>query len=180
MKFTPLSLSGTYVIELEPIEDNRGFFAMSWQPEAFASRGLETHIAQCNLSFNHQKGTIRGMHFQREPYAEVKLLRCTTGAIFDALIDLRPESPTYLQWEAVELTAENRRMLYIPKGLAHGYQTLADNTEVSYQVSETYHPEAADGVRWNDPAFNIQWPLPCSQISSRDEAWADYVPLATV
>ena len=168
MKFAETKLEGVFVIEPELIEDERGFFALSWLPEEFAERGLNPRLAQCNISFNWLKGTLRGMHFQAAPHEEAKSVRCTRGAIFDVVVDLRPGSPTRYRWSAVELTAENRRMLYVPEGFAHGYQTLEDATEVFYQVSETYHPESARGLRWDDPRLDITWPLPVSRISARD------------
>jgi dTDP-4-dehydrorhamnose 3,5-epimerase len=168
MKFAETKLEGVFVIEPELIEDERGFFALSWLPEEFAGRGLNPRLAQCNISFNWLKGTLRGMHFQAAPHEEAKSVRCTRGAIFDVVVDLRPDSPTRYRWSAVELTAENRRMLYVPEGFAHGYQTLEDATEVFYQVSETYHPESARGLRWDDPRLDITWPLPVTRISARD------------
>lgn len=168
MKFDETELKGVFVIEPELIEDERGFFARSWSPEEFAERGLNPHLAQCNISFNRLKGTLRGMHYQVAPREEAKLVRCTRGAIFDVAVDLRLDSPTRYRWAAVELTADNRRMLYVPEGFAHGYQTLADATEIFYQVSETYHPESARGLRWDDPRLDITWPLPVSIISARD------------
>jgi dTDP-4-dehydrorhamnose 3,5-epimerase len=177
--FTELELEGAFVIGLEPIEDERGFFALVWAPGEFAQRGLETRIAQCNLAYNERAGTLRGLHFQTAPHAEVKLIRCTRGAVYDVIVDLRPESPTYMRWQAVELTAENGQMLYVPEGFAHGYQTLVDATETYYQVSHPYVPAAQAGVRWDDPAFGIEWPDADERIiSARDRAWNDYVPVA--
>jgi dTDP-4-dehydrorhamnose 3,5-epimerase len=157
VKFTETKLKGAYIIEIEPITDERGFFARSWCQKEFAQRGLTFNLVQCNISFNHKKGTLRGMHYQAKPYEEAKLVRCTMGAIYDVIIDLRPDSPTFKQWVAVELTAENRKMLYIPEWMAHGFQTLVDNTEVFYQMSEFYHSESATGLRWDDPVFGIEW-----------------------
>ncbi len=175
MIFTETPLPGAYVVDVDPRSDERGFFARAWDRNEFAERGLETEIAQCNLSFNHAGGTVRGMHFQRAPHAEVKLIRCTRGAIFDAIVDLRPESPTYTRWFGVELSAENRRWLYVPRGFAHGYQTLADETETFYQVSEFYAPHAERGVRWDDPAFGIKWPLRDEAfLSEKDGSWPDF------
>ena len=171
MIFQPTKIAGVYIIEPELIEDERGFFAMSWLPEEFERHGLNPRLAQCNISFNKLSGTVRGMHFQNEPHDEAKLVRCTRGAMYDVAIDLRRDSPTRCRWVAAELTSENRRMLYIPEGFAHGYQTLADETEVFYQISESYHPESAGGVRWNDPAFGIEWPLPVSLIAPRDATY---------
>jgi len=159
MIFVETKLSGAFVIELERLEDERGFFARSFDEKEFAARGLAARWVQCNVSFNKKKGTLRGMHYQVAPHAEAKLVRCTMGAIYDVIIDLRPDSPTFKQWVAFELSADNRRMLYIPEGFAHGFQTLTDNSEVFYQMCESYHPESARGVRWNDPTFAIEWPL---------------------
>ena len=158
MRFIETRLEGAYIIEPEPIEDERGFFARTFCVREFEAHGLNPCVAQCNISFNKKKGALRGMHYQTEPHAEVKLVRCNRGAIYDVIIDLRPGSPTYKEWVSVELTADNRRMFYVPEGFAHGFQTLTDNSEVFYQMSEFYHPESARGVRWNDPAFGIKWP----------------------
>lgn len=157
MKFTETKLKGAYIIEPEMLTDERGFFARSWCQKEFTERGLNPNLVQCNISFNPKKGTLRGMHYQAKPYEEAKLVRCTMGAIYDVIIDLRPDSPTFKQWVAVELTAENRKMLYIPEWMAHGFQTLVDNTEVFYQMSEFYHSESATGLRWDDPVFGIEW-----------------------
>jgi dTDP-4-dehydrorhamnose 3,5-epimerase len=170
MIFTETKLRGAYIIEPELIEDERGFFARTLSAEEFSAHGLNPNIAQCNTSLNKRKGTLRGMHYQIAPDEEAKLVRCTAGAIYDVIIDLRRDSPTRAQWFGVELTFQNRLMVYVPAGFAHGYQTLADDTEVFYQVSEYYHPESARGVRWDDPAFGIEWPLPISVISERDRA----------
>jgi dTDP-4-dehydrorhamnose 3,5-epimerase len=166
MIFTKTKLKGAFVIEPEKLEDERGFFARAFCQEEFKARGLNTNWVQCNISFNRKKGTLRGMHYQAAPYEEIKLVRCTMGAIYDVIIDLRPESPTFKQWLATELTAENRRMLYVPEKSAHGFLTLLDNTEVFYQISEFYHPESEMGVRWNDPEFAIKWPVELVQIIS--------------
>jgi dTDP-4-dehydrorhamnose 3,5-epimerase len=175
MIFTPLELAGAFAVDLELREDERGFFARTWSGEDFEAHGLNPAVVQCNLSFNHRRGTLRGLHFQRPPHAEVKLIRCTRGAIFDVIVDLRPESSTYTRWLGVELSADNRRALYVPEGFAHGYQTLVDETETQYQVSRAYAPEAEDGVRWDDPAFAIDWPAAEARIiSEKDCAWADY------
>jgi dTDP-4-dehydrorhamnose 3,5-epimerase len=168
VKYTELSLHGAYKILPEPIPDHRGFFARTWDEREFAERKLEIRIAQCNVAFNARRGTVRGMHYQRPPHEEVKLVRCTRGAILDVIVDLRPASPTRLQWEGVELTAENRVSLYVPGGFAHGYQTLADDTEVSYQVSEFHHPESEAVLLWNDPAVGIKWPIRDVVISDKD------------
>lgn len=172
MIYHETSLKDAYVLELEKIGDERGFFARTWCKEELESHGLDGDLAQCSLSFNHKTGTLRGMHFQIPPHGETKIVRCTKGAIFDVIIDLRAKSSTYLKWVGVELSAENRTMLYIPKGFAHGFQTLADDSEVFYFISETYHPEAARGVHWNDPAFQIIWPEAENRvISGKDRNW---------
>ena len=172
MKITETPLAGVYILDLEPIEDERGFFAVTFSRQRFAEWGLNPCVEQCNLSYNHTVGTLRGMHYQEAPYAETKLVACRRGAIYDVVVDLRPDSSTYHQWTSVTLTAENRRMIYIPEGCAHGFQTLEPDTEVSYHVSAPYHPASARGVRWDDPAISIQWPLPVSVISPRDAAYA--------
>jgi dTDP-4-dehydrorhamnose 3,5-epimerase len=176
MRFTRTELQGACVIDLEPIEDARGFFARAWDERELAEEGLETRIAQCNVSYNSRKGTLRGMHLQRPPYEEVKLIRCPRGSLFDVIIDLRPESASYKQWMGVELSADNRRMLYVPRGFAHGFQTLEDDTETFYMVSESYVPGAEAGVRWDDPAFGIEWPLgEPNVISDKDRSWPDFM-----
>jgi len=157
MKFIATKLQGAFVIEPTLIEDERGFFARTWCKKEFASRGLNPDLSQCSTSFNKHKGTLRGMHYQIAPNEEAKLVRCTRGAIYDVIIDLRPGSPTFKEWIATELTAENHRMLYIAEGFAHGFQTFMDESEVSYQISTGYAPFSARGVRWNDPAFGIEW-----------------------
>jgi len=174
MIFTETKLQGLFMVDLERREDERGFFARTWCRNEFEAHGLETRLVQCNVSFNLRRGTLRGMHYQAPPCAEIKLARCTLGAIYDVAIDLRPDSPTFRQWAAVELTAENRRALYIPAGFAHGFQTLRDNSEVFYQMSEFYHAAYARGVRWNDLAFGISWPLPDPLLSERDHAYPDF------
>ena len=176
MLFKETKLRDVFVIELELIKDERGFFACAWSPDEFEKQGLNPRLMQCNISFNNRRGTVRGMHFQEKPHEEAKLVRCTRGSMYDVAVDLRPDSPTRYQWAAVELTANNRRMLYIPEGFAHGYQTLADDTEVFYQMSETYHPESARGFRYDDPVFGVKWPLPLSVISDRDRSYADFEP----
>jgi dTDP-4-dehydrorhamnose 3,5-epimerase len=170
--FIETKLAGGYIIELEKIEDDRGFFARTFCQREFEAHGLNPRIAQCSVSFNRRKGTLRGMHYQVAPYEESKLVRCTMGAIYDVAVDLRPESRTFKQWVAVELTGENGRMFYIPQGLAHGFQTLVDNTEVFYQMSEFYHPQCARGVRWDDPAFGMTWPIKEVIISIKDASFA--------
>jgi len=174
MVFTETKLKGVVTIEPELQEDERGFFARTFDQKEFEARGLNPRVVQCNISFNKKKGTLRGMHYQIAPYQEAKLVCCTKGAIYDVIIDLRKASPTLRQWVAVKLTAENRRMLYIPEGFAHGFQTLEDNTEVFYQISEFYHPEASRGVRWNDPAFRIVWPNDITVVSDRDREYPDF------
>ena len=169
MGWTELKLKGAFIYELEPIWDSRGFFARTFSAADFAALNLNPAVTQCNLSYNYKKGTLRGMHFQLEPAAEVKLVRCFRGAIYDVIIDLRPDSPTFLQHAGVELSAENRRALYVPEMFAHGYQTLTDDTEIFYQVSQTYSPQHARGYRYDDPAFNIEWPLPVAEISEKDK-----------
>jgi dTDP-4-dehydrorhamnose 3,5-epimerase len=171
MRFIETDLPGAWVIELEERADSRGFFARTFCAREFAEHGLTTRISQSNLSFNHRQGTLRGLHYQAEPAPEAKLVRCVAGAIVDVIVDMRPGSATYLRHVAVELSAANRRALYIPELFATGYQTLADDTEVSYQVSEFYTPEAARGLRHDDPAIGIRWPLPVTEISPKDAAW---------
>lgn len=174
MIFKETKLKDARIIDIKKYEDERGFFARAWCQEEFEAHGLVSRVVQANISFNKHKGTLRGMHFQVAPYAETKLVRCTRGAIYDAIIDLRPESPSYGEWLGVELTAENYRMLYVPKGFAHGFQTLADNVEVTYQVSQFYTPQAEGGIRYDDPAFGIQWPLAVTVMSEKDKNWPDY------
>jgi len=174
MKFIETKLKGTYIIELEPMEDERGFFARSFCQKEFKKHGLNFRIVQCNISFNKKRGTLRGMHYQVSPYEEAKLVSCIRGAIYDVIIDLRQDSPTYCQWFAVELTEENYKMLYIPKGFAHGFQTLEDNTVVFYQMSEFYYPECARGVRWDDSTFEIEWPLSEQVMSKKDLSYPDF------
>src|SRR3954469_15391758 len=173
MYFTETKLKGAYTIELKLIEDERGFFARTFCVQEFEAQGLNPRIVQCNVSYNKQKGTLRGMHYQAAPHAEAKLVQCIRGAIYDVMIDLRPESATFKQWLGVELTADNRRMLYIPEGFAHGFQTLEDETEVFYQMSQFYAPQSAQGLRWDDPAFQIEWPADKRIISSKDLSYPD-------
>jgi dTDP-4-dehydrorhamnose 3,5-epimerase len=175
MIFAPTQLPGAFIIEPERVEDTRGFFARTWCQGEFQAHGLSPKLVQCSISFNQKKGTLRGMHYQVEPYAEVKLVRCTAGAIYDVIIDLRRDSPVFRRHIAVILSAENRTMLYVPEGFAHGFQTLEDHTEVSYQMSEYYSPEHARGVRWNDPAFGIHWPDDERIILERDRCYADFI-----
>lgn len=174
MRFTPSRIPGAWVIDIEPIHDQRGFFAMTWLPEEFHKRGLDLALAQCNVAFNHKRGTLRGMHFQTAPHAQAKLVRATRGALLDVIVDLRPESPAYCRWDAVELTADNHRMLYMPEGLAHGYLTLTDDVEAYYHASTPWAPQAEGGVRWNDPVFAIEWPFDPVVISERDAGWPPY------
>ena len=168
MIFTETELSGAFVIDIEPLADERGFFARAWSRDEFERHGLNLRIVHCNISFNQKRGTLRGMHYQAPPFEEAKLVRCTRGAIYDVIIDLRGNSPTFHKWFSVELTAENHRALYVPEGFAHGFQTLMDNSEVFYQMSEIFHPEHARSLRWNDRAFEIAWPIPDPILSEKD------------
>jgi dTDP-4-dehydrorhamnose 3,5-epimerase len=172
--FTETKLAGVFVIKPERHEDERGFFARTWCQREFEEHGLHARLVQCNVSFNKKMGTLRGMHYQVAPHAEAKLVRCTIGAIYDVVLDLRSASSTFKQWIAVELTAEHGKMLYIPEGLAHGFQTLQDNVEVFYQMTQFYHPESARGVRWNDVAFGVGWPLPTPILSEKDRNYPDF------
>lgn len=174
--FTPTSIPGAYIVDIEPRRDDRGFFTRSWCVNEFERNGLNARLVQCNISFNQQRGTLRGMHYQAAPHPEAKLVRCTRGAIYDVVLDLRPDSPGYLKWQGVELSDTNHRALFIPDGCAHGFQSLTDNSEVLYHMSEFYHADLARGVRWNDPAFGISWPIPQPILSERDAALADYTP----
>ena len=171
MRFSPSRIPGAWVIDITPIHDQRGFFATTWLPEELREHGIDPLVAQCNLAFNHQRGTLRGLHFQSPPHAQSKIVRATRGALLDVIVDLRPDSPTCRQWESIELTADNRRMLYIPAGLAHGYLTLTDDAEMFYQASSPWAPQAEAGVRWNDPAFGITWPFEPRVISEKDRTW---------
>jgi dTDP-4-dehydrorhamnose 3,5-epimerase len=171
MRFIETPLRGAFIIELEPHRDQRGFFARTFCSEEFITHGLNPRVVQCNWSFNYEKGTLRGMHYQTHPAPEAKLVRCVQGAIYDVLVDMRPDSPTYLRHFGVELSAENRRSLYVPEMFAVGYQSLTDSTEVAYQISEFYTPSTERGFRYNDPAFGIEWPLPVTVISEKDAAW---------
>ncbi|MBI4087879.1 dTDP-4-dehydrorhamnose 3,5-epimerase [Candidatus Kaiserbacteria bacterium] len=175
MKFIETKIPGVVIVELEKMFDERGFFARSWDEKEFRPQGKLFHIVQCNISFNTRAGTLRGMHYQEAPYQEAKVVRCTRGAIYDVALDLRPESPAYRQWAGVELTAENHHSVYIPEGCAHGFQTLSDNTEVSYLMGEYFHPKAALGVRFDDPAFGIAWPEVKERIiSEKDASYPDW------
>ncbi|MFT4039954.1 MAG: dTDP-4-dehydrorhamnose 3,5-epimerase [Thermomicrobiales bacterium] len=175
MQFTSTALPGVWLVDLEPIADERGFFARAWCQYEFAAHGLDAELVQCNISWNPHQGTLRGLHYQAEPHGEAKLVRCTRGAIRDVAVDLRPDSPARLQHIGVDLTAENRRALFIPAGCAHGFQTLAPDTEVFYQMSHAFVPGASRGVRWDDPALGIVWPEGTRLISERDRAWPDLV-----
>ena len=174
MKFTETKILGVFVIELECQEDDRGWFARAWCREEFAAHGLPTDLAQCNLSHNTQRGTVRGMHFQTVPHSEAKLVRCVAGAVHDVALDLRPESPTFKQSFATELSAENGRAVFLPEGIAHGFQTLTDHATLFYQMSTPHAPEAASGVRWNDAAFQIEWPIADPIVCERDLAFPDF------
>jgi dTDP-4-dehydrorhamnose 3,5-epimerase len=174
MKFIKTDVDGCFVIEPDRFDDDRGYFSRIWDAKELATHGLSTTFAQFNLAYNHKAATLRGMHFQSVPHEEVKLVRCTRGAIFDAIIDLRPPSRTYMKWAGVELTADNYRTFYVPEGCAHGYITLVDATEVAYQVSAAYAPAAANGVRWNDPVFGIKWPVTPKVINDRDAKYPDF------
>lgn len=176
MNFKETKLSGAFIVEARLLEDERGFFARSWSRGEFEERGLDARLVECNISFNRRRGTLRGMHFQAAPHAQAKLVRCTMGAIHDVIVDLRPESPTFRQWVGLELSAENRRMLFVPEGLAHGFQTMEDDSEVFYQMSDHYAPETGRGVRWDDPAFAIEWPEVSERImNERDRQYPDFV-----
>jgi dTDP-4-dehydrorhamnose 3,5-epimerase len=174
MIFQDIKIRGAFEIQVEAKSDERGFFARTWCQEEFEKSGLNPRLVQCSISFNARKGTLRGMHYQADPYAEAKLVRCTQGAIYDVVIDLRADSATFKKWIAVELTAEKRNMIYVPEGCAHGFLTMADKSEVLYQMSEIYNPESARGVRWDDPAFQIVWPAKVKVISERDRTYPDF------
>ena len=175
MRFHRTELSGAVVIELDKQEDERGFFARTYCAREFAAHDLTCNFVQCNLSFNNMRGTVRGMHYQKPPYAEIKLVRCTRGSIYDVIIDLRPQSPTFARHFAIELSAENRLSLYIPAGFAHGFQTLEDGTEVFYQMGNFYEPGSDSGLRYDDPHLSIRWPLPVTAISEKDLNWPAFV-----
>jgi dTDP-4-dehydrorhamnose 3,5-epimerase len=179
MRFVPTLLEGVFVVETEPQADARGFFARTFCSREFQEQGLETGFVQCSVSLSHKRGTLRGLHYQQEPACEVKLVRCTAGAIWDVVVDLRPQSRTYLQHVAVELTARNRRALYIPQMFAHGLQTLVDDTEVLYQIGAFYAPEHARGLRFDDPRLGISWPLPVSDLSEKDRSWPLLPPVSS-
>lgn len=174
MIFTQTEIPGAWIVDPEPIRDSRGAFARTFCEREFAQRGLETRFPQHSVSFNTARGTLRGLHFQRAPHEETKLVSCTAGAIYDVCVDLRPDSPTFRQWRALELSAASGRQFLIPAGCAHGFQTLADNTEVRYLISEFYAAEASDGVRYDDPAFAVRWPIEITQIADKDRSWPDF------
>jgi dTDP-4-dehydrorhamnose 3,5-epimerase len=174
MKFCESKIPGVFEVHLAPSCDDRGFFARSWCQREFEQRGLNPRIVQCNISFNERKGTLRGMHYQDQPYPETKIVRCTRGSIYDVVVDLRPQSRTFKEWVEVVLTAENRHMVYVPEGCAHGFLTLEDKTEVFYQMSEFYHPDRSRGVRWDDSAFAIEWPTAVEVISDRDRTYPNF------
>jgi dTDP-4-dehydrorhamnose 3,5-epimerase len=173
LRIVPTALADAYLIEQERHADERGFFARTWCAREFEDRGLDSGVVQCSVSFNHRRGTLRGLHYQAPPFAEVKLVRCTRGAVLDVAVDLRPDSPTFRKWIGVELNAEDGRALYIPRGFAHGCYSLADSTEVAYQISPEYRPDAARGIRWNDPLVGVAWPGPVEVIAPRDRDYPD-------
>ncbi len=174
MNFHPLSIAGSYMVEPEALADERGFFARTYCSETFADNGLSPDLRQCSISFNVARHTLRGMHYQRPPHQEAKLVRCTQGAAYHVVLDLRDQSENYMQWAAADLSAENHNMIYVPEGVAHGFITLQDATEIFYQMSETYSSESAAGVRWNDPAFEIAWPVEPAVIAERDNGYPNY------
>lgn len=174
MRFSPLPIHGARLVETEPVQDGRGQFARTYCAREFAQHGITTPFVQCNVSLTTSRGTIRGMHLQAAPHAEAKLVRCVSGSAYDVMLDLRPDSPTFARWHAVELSARTRNAVYIPAGCAHGFQALEDGCELFYQMSAYYVPEAKRGVRWNDPAFAIQWPLAAGRLSGDDEAFPDF------
>ena len=174
MIFKKTKLRDAYIVDIQPYQDERGFFARTWCRDELSAQSLDANLAQCSISFNRRAGTLRGMHLQLPPHAETKLVRCTQGALYDVIIDLRTDSASYMQWIGVELTAENHRALYVPKGFAHGFLTLADNTEALYMNSEFYEPEAARGVRWDDEQFGIAWPAAVHVISEKDLSYTAY------
>jgi len=176
MKFDACTLPGAFIIRLERHQDERGFFARSFCRHEFAQHGLVADVAQSNISYNARRGTLRGIHFQRAPHEEIKLVRCIRGAIYDVIVDIRPGSQTYRKWLSIELSAENRVALYVPAGFGHGFQTLEDDTEIFYQMSTFYEPSAADGFRWDDPAFSVEWPIADPIISDRDRGYPDWQP----
>lgn len=174
MIFTETKLAAAFIIDIDKLEDPRGFFGRAWSREEFGARGLSTTFVQANIALSHRKGTLRGLHYQAAPHEEAKLIRCSRGAVFDVAVDLRPSSVTYKQWISAELTADNYRMLYIPEGCAHGYQTLTDDAEVFYLVSASYSPQAERGIRYDDPGIGINWPLEPGVVSDKDRGWPPY------
>ena len=176
MIFAETKLKNAFIIDIQQFRDDRGSFGRTFCQKEFEKAGINTTVAQANISCNKKKGTVRGMHYQTDPFGESKLVRCTRGAIYDVIIDVRPDSPTYMQWIGVELTENSSRMLYVPENFAHGFQTLKDDTEVIYQVSQFYTPGAERGIRYNDPVFHIDWPLEVLVISDKDLSWSDYMP----
>ena len=174
MKFTETKLKGAFIIDIQPFEDERGMFTRVYCQREFEEHGLNPNVVNTNVSRSTFKGTLRGMHFQRHPDAECKLVRCTRGSLLDVIVDIRPDSPTYKEWIAVELTATNYRMLFVPEGFAHGFMTLEDNTEATYQVSQFYSPKSEGGLRWNDPAIGIEWPMEPTVQSDKDQNWPDF------
>lgn len=174
MKFIKTKLAGAFIIEMEKTEDERGFFARAWDEEIFRQQNLNAKIVQCNVSFNKKSGTLRGLHYQDSPYEEAKLVRCTKGRAYEVLLDLRPKSATYKQWQQIELSHDSYKMLYVPEGFALGFQTLEDNTELFYQMSEKYVPEYSRGIRYDDPSFKITWPLKVQTISKRDLSFEQF------
>lgn len=175
MVFRETGLVGAYIIEIEKIEDNRGFYGRAWCQKQFERHGLIGHFVQANVIVNKSKGTLRGLHYQIAPYEEVKLFRCTRGAIYDVIVDVRPESPTYKQWVGIELQSETYKMVYVPRGFAKGFVTLEDDTEINYLVSQVYSPEHERGIRYDDPAFGIKWPVDIRVMSDKDRGWPDYM-----
>jgi dTDP-4-dehydrorhamnose 3,5-epimerase len=174
MIFAPTPIAGALLVDLERLEDERGFFARAFCEDEFRRHGLQARLAQCNVSFNRARGTLRGLHYQAAPHEEAKLVRCTQGALWDVVVDLRRDSASFKRWHGVELTAANRRALYVPQGCAHGFQTLTDDSEVLYLMSESYYPESARGLPWDDPAFAIRWPLPDPIVSARDRSFTRF------
>jgi dTDP-4-dehydrorhamnose 3,5-epimerase len=177
MIFNPTALPDVWLIELDPVVDSRGFFARTFCIDEFTAKGLEAHYAQHSVSFTARRGTVRGMHYQREPHSEAKLVRCAKGAIWDVIIDIRPGSPTYRRWQSFELSSANKYQLYIPKGFAHGFQTLSDDVEVNYLISAPYSPEHSMGIRYDDPSFEVHWPLAVAEISLKDLHWPDFTDI---
>jgi dTDP-4-dehydrorhamnose 3,5-epimerase len=174
MNFIPTKINGAFIVEMEKKEDERGFFARTYDADEFQKNGLNSKIVQCNLNFTRDKGTLKGLHYQKQPFSEVKLIRCTRGSVFSVMVDLRPDSSTYKQSESIVLSQNEYCWRYIPEMCANGIQTLEDNTELIYQVTQSYTPESESGIRWDDPTFNIKWPLPVELISNKDKTWPDF------